>query len=123
MVEIDEQGALVTLRFQQPYGDEDAARYLAALRQVETKSAPFVMLTVLGTGGAFSPADEREQALWFKRSRDGMNRHCRAMAIVRPHVSEHMRHVFSKLWTFPVLLTTDEEEAARFLDKHAQALA
>lgn len=113
MVNMEESGALVTLRFHQPY--EDAQEYLHALRRVETRERPFAMLSIIGVAGAFSVEDEREQALWFKRSRDRMNRLCRGMAVVRPQVTDHMRHVFTRLWDFPVLITTSENEARVFL--------
>jgi hypothetical protein len=118
MVEIGETAGLVTLRFHEPYEEGDEAKYLAALASVEARTGRFAMLSIIGTAGGFSADGEREQALWFKRSRPNMNRLCRAMAVVRPQVSDHMRSVFTKLWSFPVLVTTDEEEARTFLASH-----
>lgn len=121
MVEIEEIAGLVTLRFHEPYEEGDEARYLAALAAVEAREEAFFMLSIIGTAGHFSAGGEREQALWFKRSRPKMNRLCRAMAVVRPQVSDHMRSVFTKLWEFPVLITTDEAEARTFLAKYREA--
>jgi hypothetical protein len=115
MVSIEDKDGLVTLRFHEPYEEGDEAKYLAALARIEELQKSFVMLGVIGTGGHFSDAGEREQALWFKRSRPNMNRLCRAVAVVRPHVSDHMRSVFTRLWEFPVLVTTSESEAKTFL--------
>ena len=121
MVSIEDNGGVITLRFHEPYEEGDEARYLAALAAVEAREDVFSMLTIIGTAGHFSADGEREQALWFKRSRPKMNRLCRAMAVVRPHVSDHMRSVFTKLWEFPVLITTDEAEARAFLAKYREA--
>jgi hypothetical protein len=120
MVSIDNKDGLVTLRFHEPYEEGDEAKYLAALARIEALDESFVMLSIIGAGGHFSDHGEREQALWFKRSRPKMNRLCRVMAVVRPHVSEHMRSVFTRLWEFPVLVTTCESEAEAFLAPHLQ---
>lgn len=123
MVGLDEKDRLVTLRFHEPYSEADEAAYLAALRTIENRAEPFAMLSIIGSAGHFSDAGEREQALWFKRSRPRMNELCKGMAVVRPHVSDHMRSVFTKLWSFPVLVTTNEAEAREFLVPHLKELA
>ncbi|MFC5069083.1 hypothetical protein [Flaviflagellibacter deserti] len=123
MVSLEEKDGLVTLRFHEPYAEPDETDYLTALRMIETRTEPFAMLSIIGSAGHFSDAGEREQALWFKRSRLHMNLLCRAMAVVRPQVSDHMRSVFSKLWNLPVLVTTDEAEAREFLVPHLKELA
>jgi hypothetical protein len=123
MVGLEDSAGLVTLRFHEPYEEGDEAGYLAALALIENRSESFVMLSIIGTAGHFSMEGEREQALWFKRSRPNMNRLCRAMAVVRPHVSDHMRHVFTKLWDLPVLITTDEAQAREFLAPHLKETA
>ncbi len=117
-----EDGGLLILRFHQPYGTEDEADYLARLDDIASMPSPFVLMTIFGGGPALSRAGERQQALWFKRSRAGMEAACRACAIVRPNASEEMAQVFRRLWAFPILATASEDEARRFLASHAQNL-
>ena len=123
MVDLEESAGLLTLRYHAPYGEGDEQKYLVALRAIEVRTQRFAMLSIIGTSSDFSDAGEREQALWFKRSRANMNRLCCAMAVVRPHVTDHMRSVFAKLWSFPVLVTTEEDEARAFLASYLKEFA
>jgi hypothetical protein len=124
MVRLEEgPDRLLVLRFHQPYGADDEADYLAALEQVAARPGPFALMTIFGGGPGLSPAGERAQALWFKRSRVVMNERCRALAIVRPGAGEGMAEVFRKLWSFPVHATPDEAEARAFLAGHLGATA
>lgn len=111
-----EAGGIVTLVYQPPYGAGDEGDYLAALDRIGRWPGPFVLLAMLGHGEHLSAAGERTQALWFKATRETMNRHCRALAIVRDPAGPRMAEVFGRLWTFPILATTDEAVARRFLE-------
>lgn len=123
MVDLETEGAgLMVLRFHQPYAASDEAGYLAALETLGRMEALFALLAIFGGGPGLSPAGERAQALWFKRSRAGMEKYCRAMAMVRPGATPRMTEVFGKLWRFPLLATEDEAEARRFLAAHLGAL-
>lgn len=102
---------IVTLRFVPPYGEDDEGAYLEALDAVGAMSGPYALLTVFGGGGRLSQAGERRQALWYKATREGMNRACRAIAIVRPGATQAMAETFQKLWAFPVTLQPDEAAA------------
>lgn len=123
MVRLDEEeGALVVLRFHQPYGPDDEAAYLAALDKVGAVRRPFLLMTVFGGGPALTRAGERRQALWFKASRAHLDQLCRACAIVRPNAGEEMARVFRRLWSFPLIATPDEAEARCFLSGHSLAV-
>ena len=121
MVSLDESGdGIVTLRFLQHAGPGDERAYLDALNVIGGRVGPFALMTVFGGEGKLSHEAEREQALWFKRTRDGLNERCRALAIVRPAVTEKMAEVFRKLWTFPIAVDTDEAAARAFLLRHME---
>lgn len=109
MVELDhDTPGIVTLRLMQPYGAADEDAYLAALETIGRLDRPFALVTVLGGGRALSQAGERAQALWYKATRESMNRNCRGLAIVRPDATAETAATFQRLWTFPVSLASDE---------------
>lgn len=119
MVRLDEErGGLLTLRFGPPYAPEDEGAYLAALDAVGARAAPFALLAVFGGRGRLSPAGERSQALWFKRTRAGLDARCRALAIVRPGDPGGSAEVFGRLWSFPVAVAASEAEGRAFLAAH-----
>ena len=120
MVHLDAEGTVVTLRFHAPYADGDERAYLDALEAIGAIERPFALMTVFGGRGGLSQPGEREQALWFKRTRARMDRLCLALAIVRPDASPEMATVFRKLWSFPVFATTDEEEARQRLQQELE---
>ncbi len=111
-----EAGGIVTLGYHLPYGTDDERDYLAALDRIGRWPQAFALLAVLGHGGHLSAAGERTQALWFKATREAMNRQCRALAIVRPEAGPRMAEVFGRLWSFPILVTADEAAARTFLE-------
>jgi len=121
MVDLDIAGTLLTLRFLPPYEPTDERDYLDALVTIGAHSAPFELLTVFGGGGKLSVAAEREQALWFKATRERMTQVCRAVAIVRPGANQKMQETFQKLWSMPLVALEDENEARAFLARHAVA--
>jgi len=113
--------AIVTLRYLPPYLEADERAYLDALAIVGRQEAPFALLTVFGGGRALSAAGEREQALWFKATREQVGRSCRACAIVRPDASEKTAEVFRRLWPFPIMADTEEGAGRAFLLRHLAA--
>ncbi|OYX87830.1 MAG: hypothetical protein B7Y75_01535 [Azorhizobium sp. 35-67-5] len=116
MVRLDlEGGDLAVLRLLPPYGPQDEADYLAALEQVARIDHPFVLLALFGGGPALSRTGDREQALWFKRTRAHMEATCRGCAMVRPGASEASAATFRRLWSFPIHATQDEADARAFL--------
>lgn len=119
-LEIDADG-IVTLRFAPPYADNDERAYLDALAELGRRQEPFLLLTVFGGGRKLSKAGEREQAIWFKRTRAQFGTLCDACAIVRPGATEAMADVFRRLWPFPISLETGEAAARAFLLKHRRA--
>jgi hypothetical protein len=121
MVDLDITGTLLTLRFLPPYEATDERAYLDALVAIGAHPTPFELLTVFGGGGKLSAAAEREQALWFKATRERMAKTCRAVAIVRPGANPKMQETFQKLWPMPLVALEDENEARAFLAQHAQA--
>lgn len=109
MVELDhDTDGIVTLRLMQPYGAGDEDAYLDALATIGRLDRPFVLVAVLGGGRALSQAGERTQALWYKATRETMNRHCRGLVIVRPDATAETAATFQRLWSFPVSLAPDE---------------
>lgn len=118
MIQFDREGALVTLRFQPPYGPEDERGYLEALGRIGDCAPGFVLLAVLGGGASLSRESERAQALWFKATRNHVNANCRAIAMVRPGANARMTATFSKLWSVPLDAFTDEQSARAFLAQH-----
>ncbi|MCP4564643.1 MAG: hypothetical protein GY873_03050 [Bosea sp.] len=122
MVSLDSDAdGIVTLRFAPPYADNDERAYLDALAELGRRQEPFLLLTVFGGGRKLSQAGEREQAIWFKRTRAQFGALCGACAIVRPGATETMADVFRRLWPFPISLETDEAAARAFLLKHRRA--
>lgn len=121
MVDLDITDTLLTLRFLAPYGDTDERDYLDALVRIGEHPAPFELLTLFGGGGKLSAAGEREQALWFKRTRQRLTQTCRAVAIVRPGANMKMQETFQKLWSMPLVAMEDEAAARAFLSQYARA--
>ncbi len=121
MVDLDITDTLLTLRFLPPYGDTDERDYLDALVVIGDHPGPFELLTLFGCSGKLSAAAEREQALWFKATRERMAQTCRAVAIVRPGANRKMEDTFRKLWPMPLVAMEDESAARAFLAHHAKA--
>ena len=116
MVSLDaESGGLLVLRFGPPYAPDDENAYLEALDAIGARAAPFALLAMFGGRGRLSPAGERRQALWFKRTRARMEARCRALAIVRPGDPGGSAEVFRRLWSFPVVVAASEAEGRAFL--------
>lgn len=112
--------SIVTLRFMPPYLDEDERAYLDALAAIGRQEQPYALLTVFGGGRGLTQAGEREQALWFKATRERVGRLCRACAIVRPDASEKTAETFRKLWAFPITAERCEATGRAFLLRHLE---
>lgn len=122
MVSLEENSAaFITLRFTPPYGESDERAYLDALNRISGRAEPFVLMTIFGGGGKLSREGEREQALWYKHTREHMNALCRGLAMVRPGATEAMAETFRKLWSFPIAISLDESVARDFLDARKPA--
>lgn len=116
MVSLDiDTDAVVTLRFMPPYQPQDERAYLDALHAIGEREEPYTLLTIFGGGRALSQAGEREQALWFKRTRERVSRSCRACAIVRPDATEKTAETFRRLWPFPIVAEREEAAGRAFL--------
>lgn len=118
MIRFEQEGALVTLRFQPPYEPGDEGGYLQALGRIGDCAPGFVLLAVLGGGASLSREGERAQALWFKATRSHVSENCRAIAMVRPGASARMSETFGRLWNVPLAAFTDEQSARDFLARH-----
>jgi hypothetical protein len=118
MVDLEIAGSLLTLRFLPPYADTDERDYLDALVRIGEHVEPFELLAVFAGGGKLSAAGEREQALWFKATRDHISARCRAVAIVRPGADKKMEETFQRLWPLPLVALEDEGAARAFLAEH-----
>ena len=111
MVAVEEADDRVVLRYLGPPQPGDEAAYLEALERIGARTAPFALILVLGGVGKLSPAGERAQNLWFKRTRADLERRCRGLVIVRPGFTEAGADVFRRLWTFPIRIAPDEAAA------------
>ena len=111
MVALEETDGLVVLRYLEPPQPGDESAYLGALERVGAQVAPFALILVFGGIGKLSPAAERAQALWFKRTRADLDRLCRGLVIVRPGLEEAGADVFRKLWRFPIRIAPNEAAA------------
>ncbi len=111
MVAVEETDGLVVLRYLGPPLPGDEAAYLDALERIGARTSPFALILVFGGIGKLSPAGERAQNLWFKRTRAGLDRLCRGLVIVRPGVTEAGADVFRRLWRFPIRIAPDEAAA------------
>jgi len=124
MVSLDiDADAVVTLRFMPPYQPQDERDYLDALHRIGKRQEPYTLLTVFGGGRALSPAGEREQALWFKATRERVSLFCRACAIVRPDASETTADIFRRLWPFPIVAEREEAAGRAFLLLHHSGMS
>lgn len=122
MLRLSEEGeGIVRLELGDPPSDRDEADYIAALEAIALRRSPFALVVELSGGRKFSHEGERAQALWFKRTRAAMDATCRACAIVRPTPTAAMQNTFSRLWSFPVLVTADREEGLAFARRHLAA--
>lgn len=122
MVSLDvDTDAVVTLRFLPPYEAGDERAYLDALHVIGRREEPYALLTIFGGGRALSQAGEREQALWFKATRERVGRYCRACAIVRPDAEEKTAEVFRRLWPFPIVAEREEAAGRAFLHQQMRA--
>lgn len=117
-LDLDTPEAPVILRFTSPFMPTDEAAYLGALDRIATLDRPFTLMTVFEGHIGLSREAERDQALWFKRTREMMNGCCKALAIVRGDAHTEMADVFRKLWIFPIIATADEQAAMIFLRDH-----
>ena len=116
MVRLEEEpDGVLALRFGPPYAEDDEEAYLSALARIGRRAEPFALLAVFGGRGRLSPGGERSQALWFKRTRAGLEARCRALAIVRPGDPGRSAEVFGRLWSFPVTVAETEAEGRAFL--------
>lgn len=123
MVSLEDEGDWRVLRFLPPYAERDEPDYLGALDAIGRTGRPFALLAVFGGEGRLSQAGERAQALWYKDSRDRIERDCRAIALVRPGATPRMQETFRKLWSMPLAVMPDEASARRFLAVRASGLA
>lgn len=120
MVELDKQGVLIILRYLPPYRTEDERAYLDALVEIGRSEGAFALMAIFAGGGGLSQAGEREQALWFKATRDHFQRQCQALAIVRPDANQRMIETFRRLWSIPLTATPDEQAARAFITQHME---
>lgn len=111
MVALEETDDLLVLRYLGPTELGDETAYLEALEQVGARTEPFALILLLGGVGKLSAASEKAQALWFKRTRADLERHCRGLVIVRPGFEEAGADVFRRLWNFPIAIAPDEPAA------------
>ncbi|MCM5553888.1 hypothetical protein [Pleomorphomonas sp. NRK KF1] len=109
---------VVHLRLCHPRGEGDEQDYLDALDRISSIQAPFVMIVDLKEPGHLSREGELRQAAWAKATREHIAVTCRALALVKEKPSERSRRSFERLWSIPVHVTNDRDEALRFALHH-----
>ena len=119
MVRLDVKGdGIVHLRLCPPHAETDEGAYLDALDRIGIIATPFAMVVDIAGHAHLSRDGEVRQAAWAKATRAHISRTCRALALVREVPNPRSQRSFAKLWSIPVHVTTDSDEAMRFATDH-----
>jgi hypothetical protein len=112
---LDRKGDVVTLSICEPAAPDDGENYIAALETLSRTASPFLLLVDVTRELALSPEHRKAQNLWYKSSRDRLERRCRAAAIVRIRPTAEAAQAFQRLWRFPVAVLGDRRAGEAFL--------
>jgi len=100
-------------------GSADAPAIQDQLERLLDRSAAFVLVTDHAPGGdeAETPAERKDKALFFKRVKDRLRRHCRGMIVIEGDRPTAMAGriaaaAAAKAFGFTILFAADEDQAA-----------
>lgn len=111
---------IVHLRLCPPTLDQDEQDYLDALDRIAEVKEPYVMVVDLREPGHLSREGELRQAAWAKATRAHIASTCRALALVREKPSARSQQSFARLWSIPVHVTSDRDDAMAFAVAHLE---
>ncbi len=107
------------LVFLREAGPADRLAIQDQLEHLLDRQAPFVLITDHAPGGdeAETPAERKEKALFFKRVKDRLRRHCRGMIVIQDDqpIGAAMRiaaTAAAKAFGFSILFVADADQAA-----------
>lgn len=120
-VHLQRQGQLLVLSIREPAQKDDCDRYITALETISGADAPFLLLVDVERELSLSQHHRKAQNLWYKATRERLDRACTAAAIIRLQPTETAQRTFQALWRFPLLVTSDKSEAETFLARHGNA--
>ncbi|MDO9417771.1 hypothetical protein [Pararhizobium sp.] len=112
---------LVHLHLCLPHQDADEDEYLDALDRIGAIETPFVMVVDISGHRHLSRDGEIRQSAWAKRTRAHISGTCRALALVREKPNPRSQQSFARLWSIPVHVTNDSEDAFAFALAHLTA--
>jgi hypothetical protein len=115
--EMHESG-IIDLRLYPPHAETDEADYLAALDRIGRLDGPYAIVVDIAGGSHLSREGEIRQAAWAKATRQRISTSCLALALVRENPNPRSRQSFERLWSIPVHVTRDREEARQFVARH-----
>lgn len=110
-----DQAPIYVMRFVGRFDEADEAAYIAALHDIVTRPAGFVLVNVMTNENRMSQAGYKEMSAWFKRNRDDLGRLCKGLVRVRPgHEPEPEDDAnFKKAMPFPSERASSEDEGLR----------
>ncbi|KQV12245.1 hypothetical protein ASC97_13890 [Rhizobium sp. Root1203] len=119
MVRFEETGdGLVHLLLCPPHADTDEADYFRALGLIGMLDKPYAMVVDIAGHSHLSREGEIRQAAWAKETRAQVSRFCQALALVREHPNPRSQQSFARLWSIPVHVTSDRDDAIAFALSH-----
>ncbi|MBN9221516.1 MAG: hypothetical protein J0I79_26530 [Mesorhizobium sp.] len=115
------EGGIIDLRLYPPHAETDEADYLDALDRIGRLDGPYAIVVDIAGSSHLSREGEVRQAAWAKATRQRISTSCRALALVRENPNPRTRQSFERLWSIPVHVTRDREEACQFAARHLGA--
>jgi hypothetical protein len=109
---------LVHLHLCPPHAQTDEADYFRALERIGMLDEPYAMVVDISGHSHLSRDGEIRQAAWAKATRAQVSRFCRALALVREQPNLRSQQSFARLWSIPVHVTSDRDEAIEFAHSH-----
>lgn len=112
---------LVHLRLCPPHADTDERDYLDALDRIGALQEPYAMVVDIAGHAHMTREGELRQAAWAKATRSHVAKTCRALALVRETPNPRSQQSFARLWSIPVHVTADRDDALQFAMSHLRA--
>jgi hypothetical protein len=111
--------AIVLLEFSGGMSVADEAAYLDSLDRLSMREAPFVVVALMDGRTPLSPDGRRQQALWFKRSREHLRAWCRGLVRVPrgDARSDFGDEALARALPFPFVHAADQAEAVAIAER------